>query len=288
MLGLINLQVPAGSSAYPASMFTNAPWHVVLKVLRSLSMYKGGPNFEVSLSPMAMPFISMHNVTVCAPSRRVQEKKRVLIKDLSLSIYPGQHLLVTGPNGRGKTSLFKCMYGHDQPLEGMIEWPCDESPPAHASASSSMPAMFLPQQPLTAPGNFLWQQIAYPGVDRPNDATMHSLLLSVGLGDLLIRVDGNFDISEPDWSAVLSAGELQRLVFARLLLRKPKFAFLDEPTSAMGDDDADNLIRLLQASGTTCLTISQDTSTMRSLHLLHLKLNREGGHELCTKDDDSA
>ena len=269
-------------------MFTNAPWHIVLKVLRSLSMYKGGQNCVSlpHLSPIAMPLILMHSVTVCAPC--VRAKERVLIKDLSLSIYPVQHLLVTGPNGRGKTSLFKCMYGHDRPLEGIIEWPCDQFPPAHSSASS-MPAMFLPQQPLTAPGNLLWQQIAYPGVDRPNDATMHSLLLSVGLGDLLIRVEGNFNISEPDWSAVLSAGELQRLVFARLLLRRPKFAFLDEPTSAMGDDEAGNLIQLLQASGTTCLTISQDTSTMRSLHLLHLKLNREGGHELCTKDHyDSA
>lgn len=231
-----------------------------------------------------MPLIRMHNVTVFSPYDPAQ--KRALIKNLSLSIYPGQHLLVTGPNGRGKTSLFKCMYGQHRPLmEGMIEWPYHQCSPAHGSPSS-IPAMFLPQHPLTAPGSLLWQQIAYPGVERPPDATLQNLVLSVGLGDLLRRIHGNFDHSESDWSAVLSAGELQRLVFARLLLRKPKYAFLDEPASAMSDEEAEILFQLLQESGTTCLTISQDTPTMRRLHSFHLKLTPEGGHQLLMRNDD--
>ncbi len=145
---------------------------------------------------------------------------RLLIEDLSLNVPQGTSLLILGPDGSGRTSLMRATAGLWKNGQGRIL-----RPPAEQM-------MFLTQQPYLTLGT-LRDQLLYT---TPVDATIAddrllAVLDDVGLEAVVERV-GGLDVEQRDWEHILSLGERQSLAFARLLLSKPKFAFLDEATSA--------------------------------------------------------
>jgi vitamin B12/bleomycin/antimicrobial peptide transport system ATP-binding/permease protein len=83
-------------------------------------------------------------------------------------------------------------------------------------------------------------------------------LVQVNLPDLEQR-SGGFD-AEQNWGEVLSLGEQQRLIFARLLLNKPNYAILDEATSALDPQNEKSLYQQLQSSGMTFLSVGHRES----------------------------
>ncbi len=182
------------------------------------------------------PGLVLEDVTLQTPGR-----ERVLVSGLSLTVKPGQGLLVVGPSGCGKSSLLRAIVGLWDSGTGRIL-----RPPAEQ-------ILFLPQQPYMFLGT-LRSQLLYPrqATHPVSHTELLELLERVNLGELAERC--GLDI-ELDWEKMLSIGEQQRLAFARLLLARPRYAILDEATSALDLANERLLYEQIAASGITLISV---------------------------------
>ncbi len=144
-----------------------------------------------------------------------------------------QSLLLTGHNGAGKSSIFRCLGGLWGIQNGEISKP-DEHEREFSNISSTSDIFYLPQKPYNVVGT-LKEQLAYPNeVDEKHltDITLKEYLNMVNLSYLIGEMEGDLK-KQINWDDRLSLGEMQRLAIARLLYHNPKFAILDECTSAV-------------------------------------------------------
>ncbi|MES2996325.1 MAG: ABC transporter ATP-binding protein/permease [Verrucomicrobiota bacterium] len=205
--------------------------------------------------------IELEDLTVRTP-----DGGRELLRDLSLKVPTGTSLLIMGPSGSGKSSLLRTIAGLWTTGSGSIS-----RPPYRE-------LMFLPQRPYVNMGT-LRGQLEYPGKSGmiPDDQ-LSEILKVVNLVEILERVDGDFD-RRVDWGAILSLGEQQRLSFARLFLRKPSIAFLDESTSALDEENETRLYELMRRHKQTFLSVGH-RSTLRKHHDWMLEMDKVGKWKL--------
>jgi putative ATP-binding cassette transporter len=168
-----------------------------------------------------------------------------LLSPTSIQIRPGEDVLVTGPSGAGKSTFFRSLAGIWPYWKGRIRLP------------RGARLLFLPQKPYLPLGS-LKNAVAYP--DEPAkhpDDEVRSALQAVGLGQLAADLERS-----ENWAQVLSGGEQQRLAFARALLNKPGWLFLDEATSSLPEADQASLYRLLKErlANTTLISIGHRES----------------------------
>lgn len=200
--------------------------------------------------------LSLERVTLHTPNR-----ERILVKDLSIAIAPGEGLMIVGTSGTGKSSLLRAIAGLWYCGSGVITRP----PPQDI--------LFLPQQPYMLLGT-LRSQLLYPNKERQvPDAELLALLEQVNLPDMADRF-GGLDV-EMDWEKVLSIGEQQRLAFARVLLTRPRFAILDEATSALDVANEGHLYQQLMTRDTTLISVAH-RSTILQYHKQVLELTGDG------------
>ena len=152
-----------------------------------------------------------------------------LVRRADAVVRPGERVLIQGESGTGKSTLFRAIAG---------AWPW-------ASGSIRMPgrdaAMFMPQRPYLPLGT-LGAALSYPAAPGAfTDAEMEAALARCGLPRLAGRLG-----EEARWDRTLSLGEQQRLAFARVLLHRPRWIFLDEATAALDEANQDAMMRLLQ------------------------------------------
>eukprot|EP00258_Populus_trichocarpa_P017949 XP_006380421.2 ABC transporter D family member 1 isoform X1 [Populus trichocarpa] len=219
-------------------------------------------------------YVEFSGVKVVTPSGNV------LVQDLTLKVESGSNLLITGPNGSGKSSLFRVLGGLWPLVSGHIVKP-------GVGSDLNKEIFYVPQRPYTAVGT-LRDQLIYPlTADQEIEPLTHS-----GMVELLKNVDLEYLLDryppekEVNWGEELSLGEQQRLGMARLFYHKPKFAILDECTSAVTTDMEERFCAKVQATGTSCITISHRPALV-AFHDVVLSLDGEGGWHVNYKGKDS-
>ena len=206
------------------------------------------------------PQLALASLTLHPP-----QSARVLIKELSLTLTPGDALLITGDSGCGKSSLLRAIAGLWHTGSGEIHHPpLDE-------------LFFLPQQPYLQHGS-LRSQLIYPSAQSSlSDAQLLEILEQVHLPHLADRV-GGLDAVQ-DWEKLMSVGEQQRLAFGRVLVHQPGIVILDEATSALDSGNEASLYARLRESGTTVISIAHRAGVLRH-HTHVLQLLGEGAWEV--------
>jgi putative ATP-binding cassette transporter len=154
---------------------------------------------------------------------------RVILSNAALELKPGEKVVLTGPAGSGKSTLFRMLAGI---------WPFGR---ARVRVPEGARLMFLPQKPYIPIGTHR-DAVTYPGTSGTfSDAEIAQALKAVTLDTLAERVD-----EERNWSMTLSGGEQQRLAVARALLHRPDWLFLDEATSALDEAGERQVYELLR------------------------------------------
>src|SRR5579875_238886 len=180
-----------------------------------------------------------------------------LVRGVSLRVEPGGSLLITGPSGCGKSTLLRAAAGI---------WPYGRGEVRLGLGR----VFFMPQRPYFPLGT-LKQALAYPRVETDaDDSRLAEALERVGLGELVSSLG-----EDQNWPLRLSLGEQQRVAFARVLLSEPDIIFLDEASSALGEDDEARLYRLLRGRHPDAAIVSVGhRASLRALHDRVLDLTR--------------
>jgi putative ATP-binding cassette transporter len=177
-----------------------------------------------------------------------------LVEDVSFALRRGDTALISGPSGAGKSTLFRAIAGIWPFGHGRITMP------------SGSRVLFLPQKPYLPLGT-IREVVSYPTPpDGVSDTTLRETLEAVGLPELAGRLD-----ESANWALRLSPGEQQRVAFARALVQKPDWLFLDEATSGVDEAGEERLYSLLRERlpGTTLLSVGH-RSTLRPFHARRL------------------
>ncbi|XP_014233957.1 ATP-binding cassette sub-family D member 3 [Trichogramma pretiosum] len=209
----------------------------------------------------------------------------VLIKELTFEVKSGINVLVCGPNGCGKSSLFRVL-GELWPLWGGVM----TKPPKGK-------LFYIPQRPYMTLGT-LRDQVIYPHTraemlrrGNAKDEDLQKYLDLVQLGHLLEREsqpgsEGQGWDTVADWMDVLSGGEKQRIAMARLFYHKPQFAILDECTSAVSVDVEDSMYSYCKKANITLFTVSHRRSLWKH-HEYYLLMDGRGSYEFKPIEPDT-
>ena len=236
---------------------------------------------------MAQYVFSMNRVSKTVPP------KRQILKDISLSFFPGAKIGVLGVNGSGKSTLLKIMAGVDKEIEG------------EAIAMPGIKIGYLPQEPQLNPDHTVRESVeeamgevfaakakleevyaAYADPDADFDALaaeqarLEAIIATAGTDSehqLEIAADA---LRLPAWDAkvgVLSGGEKRRVALCRLLLSKPDMLLLDEPTNHLDAESVDWLEQFLQRYPGTVVAITHDRYFLDNAAEWILELDRGHG-----------
>ncbi|KAF8480250.1 ABC transporter transmembrane region 2-domain-containing protein [Russula ochroleuca] len=211
------------------------------------------------------PHIALDNVDVSIPASGTREAP--LVKALSLTLRAEEHLMITGSNGVGKTAVARVLSGL---------WAPGNAGNVHRPGRGEV--FVVPQRAYMVTGSLL-DQIIYPHAytqfvqsGRTKEELME-ILEAVHLAYLPAR-EGGWE-TRKEWRDVLSGGEKQRMGMARVFYHRPKFAILDECTSAVSSDVEGQMYEHAKSLGITLITISLRPS-LAKYHTQLLTLSGDG------------
>ncbi|MBK6746806.1 energy-dependent translational throttle protein EttA [Ottowia sp.] len=225
---------------------------------------------------------------------KIVPPKRQILKDISLSFFPGAKIGVLGLNGSGKSTLLKIMAGIDKEIEG------------EATPMPGLDIGYLPQEPQLDPAHTVRQEVElamgevnaakarleeiYAAYAEP-DADFERLSDEQGRLEAVIAAAGTdsehqLEIAAdalrlPPWDAVvgqLSGGEKRRVALCKLLLSKPDMLLLDEPTNHLDAESVEWLEIFLKRFTGTVVAITHDRYFLDNAAEWILELDRGQGH----------
>jgi sulfate-transporting ATPase len=234
---------------------------------------------------------------------KIVPPKRQILKDISLSFFPGAKIGVLGLNGSGKSTLLKIMAGIDTDIQG------------EARPQPGISIGYLPQEPQLDPEKTVRQEVesglgeafeaqakleavyaAYAEPDADFDALakeqerLESIIAASDGGNLNLQLEMAADaLRLPAWDAkigVLSGGEKRRVALCKLLLSKPDMLLLDEPTNHLDAESVDWLEQFLLRFPGTVVGITHDRYFLDNAAEWILELDR--GHGIPWKGNYSS
>ncbi|WP_026075609.1 energy-dependent translational throttle protein EttA [Noviherbaspirillum massiliense] len=234
---------------------------------------------------------------------KIVPPKRQILKDISLSFFPGAKIGVLGLNGSGKSTLLKIMAGVDKDIEG------------EAVPMPNLNIGYLPQEPELDPEQTVREAVesglgevaqaqakldavyaAYAEPDADFDALaaeqarLEAIIATSGGGNLDQQLEIAADaLRLPPWDAkigVLSGGEKRRVALCKLLLSKPDMLLLDEPTNHLDAESVEWLEQFLQRFPGTVVGITHDRYFLDNAAEWILELDR--GHGIPWKGNYSS
>ncbi|CAH1772647.1 unnamed protein product [Owenia fusiformis] len=201
----------------------------------------------------------------------------ILVEELNFEVKSGMNVLVCGPNGCGKSSLFR-MVGELWPLFG-----------GTMTKPERGKLFYIPQRPYMTLGS-LRDQVIYPDSledlkkKKMTDKDLEEYLDKVQLTYILER-EGGWDVMH-DWMDRLSGGEKQRIAMARVFYHKPQFAILDECTSAVSVDVEACMYQYCREVGITLFTVSHRKSLWKH-HEYYLHMDGRGSFDFKPITEDT-
>lgn len=237
--------------------------------------------------------MSQYVYTMSRVSKIVPPKRQIL-KDISLSFFPGAKIGVLGLNGSGKSTLLKIMAGIDTEIEG------------EATPMPNIKIGYLPQEPQLEPEHTVRQAVesgmgevnaakerletvyaAYAEEDADFDALaaeqaeLEAIIAAAGADNAEHQLEIAADaLRLPEWDATiknLSGGEKRRVALCRLLLSKPDMLLLDEPTNHLDAESVEWLEQFLQRFSGTVVAITHDRYFLDNAAEWILELDRGHG-----------
>lgn len=194
--------------------------------------------------------LTSRHIVIASELSIVATTGKVLVERVSFSVGPGQRLAIIGPEGSGKSTIVEYLVGHER--EGFSY--------SGSVSATGLPG-YLPQELGQAWGNvtvmeFLFQQNATDEFDPVfwnSLGEAHKCLRAVGLNDQLLdrRV------------ATMSGGQAVRIQLAKLLIQKPKYLILDEPTNNLDIETINWLERFIRSSNVPVIFVSHDETLVR-------------------------
>lgn len=219
-------------------------------------------NAWLSLQNPPSPVVGMDiiygndNAWLSLQSLTVLCKGRSLVQDLSLEMFRGDSILITGDSGIGKTTMLRAILGIWETGTGTVSRHSD--------------IFFIPQKPYMTLGS-LRNQLIYPLESKNLDnETLRNALVRVGLESLTDALE-----KVCDWSNELSLGEQQKIGFARLIISKPEFCILDEATSSCDVDSENSMYNIVKDTCLSWISVGHRQSITK-FHSSQLRLLREG------------
>ncbi|WP_367607740.1 ABC transporter ATP-binding protein/permease [Legionella sp. W05-934-2] len=209
--------------------------------------------------------IKISNLSIMTPK---QSNADYLLKNVTIELKPGERVLIQGPSGIGKSSLFKVISGAWRYGCGKVAMPANKS------------FFFLPQNP-TIPNDTLKGVLAYPEPESTytNDEYQHALISLGGMEPFVVRLN-EFN----NWSTVLSGGQKQKVSIARALLKKPDWLFLDESTSALDEKSEEKAYEAINNLNHTSVVSIAHRSTVTKYHSKILFFNSSDGGNIEIKE----
>lgn len=219
---------------------------------------KDGP-FEAELHKVRGA-ISLSDVSFSYRNSQTEEPMLVL-KNINLSVDPGQRIALVGPSGAGKTTLFNLILRFSDPLSGQIL--IDEVDSKLLTLASLRAQMGLvPQDPFffhdTILNNLLFAK------ENSNRQEIEAACRAARIHEMIVGLPDGYDTIVGERGYRLSGGERQRLAIARVLLRAPRIVLLDEATSALDtlvEREIQEALTLLM-EGRTVIVIAHRLSTV--------------------------
>jgi ATP-binding cassette, subfamily C, bacterial CydD len=220
--------------------------------------------------------IELARVTLAYPGRA-----RPALDDVSVSISPGERIVLTGPSGAGKSSLLALLLRFTEPTSGRIH--------AGGRDVSSIPLSswrrqiaWVPQSPYLFAGTVA-DNIALgdPGATR---AQIRRAARLAGAEDFITALADGFDTALAERALSLSAGQRQRIALARAFLRDAPLVLLDEPTAHLDQATARQILAVIEAltAGRTVLLVShREYGPIRPTRVLRLDQGRLVPDEAC-------
>lgn len=186
------------------------------------------------------------------------------LQEVSLAVQPGEFLVITGPSGSGKSTLLNLLGGLDRPSRGEVRYKGQSLAAMNESQVALLRNIsfgFIFQTPHLLVDRTVAENVTLPfhyGKPITQGEIQHrcqELLRAIDMADMADRY--------PD---TLSGGEMQRVVFARALVRKPALIFADEPTGSLDAGNSERIMILLQEQtrqGCTVVMVSHDPEAVQ-------------------------
>ncbi|TAL66529.1 MAG: ABC transporter ATP-binding protein/permease [Legionella sp.] len=191
--------------------------------------------------------INVKHLNIQPPQKSSTE---FIMQELNLKLKKGEHVLIKGPSGLGKSTLFKAISGTWKYGHGKVSIPADKK------------FYFLPQKP-TLPHDTLRAVLAYPEpADTYSEEQCRAVLREVGG---LEKYISQLNVKQP-WAKFLSDGQKQRIAFARVLLKKPDWLFLDEATASLDEEAEEHVYQRVRALANTTIVSIAHRSTVEKHH----------------------